>query len=144
MLRRVANRRGTGSIADGVAEVYAMLERAGVARSAYDLSDGSRMSTYNRVAPRGMVKLLRWMAAQPSGARWRSTLPVASVNGTLARRFRASPLQGRLFAKTGSLNATTALSGYMIARSGRTLLFSMPTMFPRASARPSRWTLHCN
>ena len=124
MLRRIANRRGTGSIADGIAEVRAMLERAGVPRSAYDLSDGSGMSTYNRVAPRGMVTLLRWIAAQPWGAIWRSTLPVAGVDGTLAKRFRGSPLQGRLFAKTGSLNATTALSGYMIARSGRTLLFS--------------------
>jgi len=124
MLRRIANRRGTGSIADGIAEVRAMLERAGVPRSAYDLSDGSGMSTYNRVAPRGMVTLLRWIAAQPWGASWRSTLPVAGVDGTLAKRFRGTPLQGRLFAKTGSLNATAALSGYMIARSGRTLLFS--------------------
>ncbi len=124
ILRRVANRRGSGSIADGIAEVRAMLERAGVPRSAYDLSDGSGMSTYNRVAPRGMVKLLRWIAAQPWGASWRSTLPVAGVDGTLAKRFRGTLLQGRLFAKTGSLNATAALSGYLIAKSGRTLLFS--------------------
>jgi D-alanyl-D-alanine carboxypeptidase/D-alanyl-D-alanine-endopeptidase (penicillin-binding protein 4) len=71
-----------------------------------------------------MVTLLRWITAQPWGASWRSTLPVAGVDGTLAKRFRGTPLQGRLFAKTGSLNATTALSGYMIARSGRNLLFS--------------------
>ena len=124
MLRRIANRRGAGSIADGIAEVRAMLERAGVPRSAYDLSDGSGMSTYNRVAPRGMVTFLRWIAARPWGAAWRSTLPVAGMDGTLAKRFRGTPLQGRLFAKTGSLNATNALSGYMIAKSGRTLLFS--------------------
>lgn len=124
MLRRIANRRGSASIANGIAEVRAMLERAGVPRFAYDLYDGSGMSTYNRVAPRGMVKLLGWIAAQPWGASWRSTLPVAGVDGTLAKRFRGTPLQGRLFAKTGSLNATNALSGYMIAKSGRTLLFS--------------------
>ena len=34
-------------------------------------------------------------------------------------------LQGRVFAKTGSLNASKALAGYMIARSGRTLVFAM-------------------
>ena len=124
LLRRVGLEEGTGSLADGLAAVRAMLERAGVSRVHYDFSDGSGMSTYNRVAPRGMVTFLRWAAAQPWGAAWRAGFPVAGVDGTLARRFRGTPLEGRLFAKTGGLNATNALSGYMIARSGRTLLFS--------------------
>jgi D-alanyl-D-alanine carboxypeptidase/D-alanyl-D-alanine-endopeptidase (penicillin-binding protein 4) len=83
------------------------------------------MSTYNRVAPRGMVTFLRWIAAQPWGAAYRETLPVAGVDGTLRSRFDGTPLERRLFAKTGSLNATNALSGYMIAKSGRTLVFSI-------------------
>ena len=124
LLRRVGDVRGGGSIADGIAEVHSMLQRAGVSSWTYDLSDGSGMSTYNRVAPRGMVAFLRWAAARPWGAAWRSTLPVGGVDGTLRKRFRGTALQGRIFAKTGSLNATSALSGYMIARSGRTLLFS--------------------
>lgn len=124
MLRRVGKQEGTGSIADGVAAIRAMLDRAGVPRTAYDFSDGSGMSTYNRVAPRGMTVFLRWIAAQPWAAAWRATLPVGGVDGTLARRFRGTPLEGRIFAKTGSLNATNALSGYLIAASGRTLIFS--------------------
>ncbi|HET9638445.1 MAG TPA: D-alanyl-D-alanine carboxypeptidase/D-alanyl-D-alanine-endopeptidase [Allosphingosinicella sp.] len=124
LLRRVGRHDGTGSIADGLAAVRAMLERAGVPRSSYDFSDGSGMSTYNRVAPRGMVIFLRWAAAQPWGAAWRASLPVGGVDGTLARRFKGTALENRLFAKTGTLNASAALSGYMKARSGRTLLFS--------------------
>lgn len=124
LLRRVGRERGTGSIADGLAAVAGMLERAGVPRAAYDLSDGSGMSTYNRLAPRGVVVFLRWIAAQPWGPAWRATLPVGGVDGTLANRFRGTPLQGRVFAKTGTLNATSALSGYMVAKSGRTLLFA--------------------
>jgi D-alanyl-D-alanine carboxypeptidase/D-alanyl-D-alanine-endopeptidase (penicillin-binding protein 4) len=124
LLRRVGHQAGTGSIADGVAAIGAMLERAGVPRNAYDFSDGSGMSTYNRVAPRGMVKFLRWAALQPWGAAWRETFPVGGVDGTLARRFKDTSLERRLFAKTGSLNATNALSGYMIGKSGRTLIFS--------------------
>ncbi|HXG99880.1 MAG TPA: D-alanyl-D-alanine carboxypeptidase/D-alanyl-D-alanine-endopeptidase, partial [Sphingomicrobium sp.] len=73
LLRRLGNLRGTGSIADGVIVIRNMLERAGVRRADYDFSDGSGMSTYNRVAPRGMVVFLRWIAAQPWGAAWRST-----------------------------------------------------------------------
>ncbi|MBC9033099.1 D-alanyl-D-alanine carboxypeptidase/D-alanyl-D-alanine-endopeptidase [Sphingomonas sp. JC676] len=124
-LRRVAVQQGSGSIADGVAVVEAMLAGAGVPRRAYDFSDGSGMSTYNRVAPRGVVVFLRWVAAQPWGAAWRGTLPNAGADGTLARRFKGTPLEGKLFAKTGTLNATNALSGYMVGKSGRTLTFSV-------------------
>jgi serine-type D-Ala-D-Ala carboxypeptidase/endopeptidase (penicillin-binding protein 4) len=124
LLRRIGLAAGTGSIADGVGAVEAMMEAAGVARESWDISDGSGMSTYNRMAPRGIVRLLGWIDGQAWGARWRETLPVAGVDGTLARRFRGTPLEGRLFAKTGTLNATNALSGYMVARSGRILTFS--------------------
>ncbi|HYD12899.1 MAG TPA: D-alanyl-D-alanine carboxypeptidase/D-alanyl-D-alanine-endopeptidase [Allosphingosinicella sp.] len=125
MLRRLGRQNGGGLIADGLVVVRAMLARAGLRRTDYDFSDGSGMSTYNRVTPRGTVTLLRWAAGQPWGAAWRATFPVAAVDGTLARRFRGTALEGRLFAKTGSLNATSALSGYMVARSGRTLIFSI-------------------
>ncbi|MFN3727392.1 MAG: D-alanyl-D-alanine carboxypeptidase/D-alanyl-D-alanine-endopeptidase [Allosphingosinicella sp.] len=124
MLRRVGLLRGSGSTADGIVAVAAMMEDAGVPRASWDISDGSGMSTYNRLAPRGVVRLLRWIEGQPWGEQWRATLPVAGVDGTLARRFRGTPLEGRLFAKTGTLNATFALSGYMTARSGRILAFS--------------------
>lgn len=124
MLRRVGLVRGTGSVEDGHAVIADLLANAGTPRAAWALSDGSGMSTYNRLAPRGVTTFLRWAAAQPWGAAWRATLPVAGVDGTLSSRFRDTPLQGKLFAKTGSLNATNALSGYFTARSGRTLIFS--------------------
>jgi D-alanyl-D-alanine carboxypeptidase/D-alanyl-D-alanine-endopeptidase (penicillin-binding protein 4) len=123
-LRRVSLRNGSGSVADGLATVRAMLDKAGVPRADYDFSDGSGMSSYNRVAPRGGVIFLRWVAAQPWGAQWRATLPIGGEQGTLGRRFRSTPLEGKLFAKTGTLNQSNALSGYMIAKSGKTLIFS--------------------
>lgn len=124
MVRRLGLVRGSGSISDGVAIIEAMMAQAGAPRTGWDLSDGSGMSTYNRMAPRAVAALLRWAATQPWGAAWRETFPIAGVDGTLARRFRGTSLERRLFAKTGTLNATNALSGYMIARSGRTLTFS--------------------
>lgn len=124
MIRRLGALSGSGSIQDGVALIEAMMSRAGAPRTAWDLSDGSGMSTYNRMAPRAVAALLRWAATQSWGPAWRETFPIAGVDGTLARRFRGTPLEGRLFAKTGTLNATNGLSGYLIARSGRTLVFS--------------------
>lgn len=125
MLRRIGRQKGDGSIADGVAAIEAMLGKAGVPRSQYDFSDGSGMSTYNRVAPRATIRLLRWIEAQPWSAEWRATLPVAGRDGTLDERFKGTWLEGRLLAKTGTLNATNALAGYLVARSGRTLRFAM-------------------
>ncbi|MFN3389539.1 MAG: D-alanyl-D-alanine carboxypeptidase/D-alanyl-D-alanine-endopeptidase, partial [Allosphingosinicella sp.] len=124
LLRRIGREAGTGSVADGLAAVHALIDRAGVPRAQYDLFDGSGMSTYNRLSPRGVAAFLRWARTQPWGEAWRAGFPVAGVDGTLARRFAGTPLEGRLFAKTGALNATHALSGYMLARSGRALVFS--------------------
>ena len=124
LLRRLGRIEGSGSIADGLVVVRRVAEQAGLPQAAWDLSDGSGMSTYNRVAPRGAVLLLRWIAGQPWGALFRATLPVGGVDGTLAKRFGGSLLSGKLFAKTGTLNATNALSGYLTAASGRTLIFS--------------------
>ncbi len=118
-------RRLGGSLEGGLAAIETMLTKASVPRTAYDFADGSGMSTYNRVAPRGTVTFLRWVAAQPWGAAWRASLPVGGVDGTIARRFKGTPLEGRIFAKTGGLNATAALSGYMIAKSGRELTFAL-------------------
>lgn len=124
LLRRTGLIDGSGSVADGQKRVEALFAAAGVPRTAYDFSDGSGMSTYNRIAPRGMVTLLRWVAGQPSGVAWRETLPVGGVDGTLARRFKGTSLEGRIFAKTGSLNATNALAGYMLGKSGKLLTFA--------------------
>ena len=123
-LRRVSLKQGSGSVADGLAVVRAMLDKAGVPRADYDFSDGSGMSSYNRVAPRGAVIFLRWIAAQPWGDKWRATLAIGGEQGTLGRRFRGTPLESKLFAKTGTLNQSNALSGYMIAKSSRMLTFS--------------------
>lgn len=123
LLRRVGRLRGTGSIADGQAAVGAMLARAGVPRTAYDFADGSGMSSYNRISARGMATFLRWAATQPWGERWRATLP-GGGEGTLRRRFLTGALAGKVRAKTGGLNQTNALAGYMVVNSGRTLVFA--------------------
>ncbi len=83
------------------------------------------MSMDDRIAPRALAKLLAYASHQPWGAAWRETLPVAGVDGTLSGRFKASPLKGRVFAKTGTLNESNALSGYITNANGKSLAFSV-------------------
>jgi len=114
-----------GSLAQGARVVRQFLVNAGVSDQDFFFYDGSGMSMDDRIAPRAYTQLLAYAARQPWGAAFRATLPVAGVDGTLVNRFKNSPLKGKLWAKTGTLNETTALSGYLSAASGRTVVFSV-------------------
>jgi D-alanyl-D-alanine carboxypeptidase/D-alanyl-D-alanine-endopeptidase (penicillin-binding protein 4) len=126
LLRLLGKVHGTdGSFEQGTRVVRQFLIEAGVDDGDFFLYDGSGLSPDDRIAPRAYTQLLAYAARQPWGAAWRETLPVAGVDGTLAGRFKNSPLKGRMSAKTGTLNETNALSGYLTAASGKTLVFSI-------------------
>ncbi len=114
-----------GSLAQGTRVVRQFLIDAGVNDDDFFFYDGSGMSMDDRIAPRAYTQLLAYASRQPWGPAWRDTLPIAGIDGTLAGRFKDSPLKGHLWAKTGTLNETNALSGYLLASSGRTLAFSV-------------------
>ena len=114
-----------GSIAAGTRVVRQFLLTAGVPADDFFFYDGSGMSANDLITPRAYTTLLTYAAKQGWGAAWKATFPIAGVDGTLSGRFKASPLKGRLFAKTGTLNEVNALSGYLEAKSGRTLAFSI-------------------
>jgi D-alanyl-D-alanine carboxypeptidase/D-alanyl-D-alanine-endopeptidase (penicillin-binding protein 4) len=114
-----------GSFAQGTRVVRQFLVGAGVSDNDFFFYDGSGMSPQDRIAPRAMTKLLAYASGQTWGPGWRETLPVAGVDGTLASHFRNSPLRGKLWAKTGTLDEVNALSGYLTAASGKTLAFSI-------------------
>ncbi|WP_291052258.1 D-alanyl-D-alanine carboxypeptidase/D-alanyl-D-alanine-endopeptidase [Hyphomonas sp.] len=125
LLRRIALARGELSPEGGPEILTALVAEAGLTPVEAELFDGSGLSTYNRVTPRGMAAFLRWAAAQSWGNDWRAMMPVGGESGTLARRFKGTSLEGKIFAKTGSLHGVNALSGYMTARSGQTLIFAV-------------------
>jgi D-alanyl-D-alanine carboxypeptidase/D-alanyl-D-alanine-endopeptidase (penicillin-binding protein 4) len=114
-----------GSLAQGTRVVRQFLVDAGVSDADFFFYDGSGMSMDDRITPRAYTKLLSYASHQAWGEAWRNTFPLAGVDGSLYGRFRNSPLKGKLWAKTGTLNETNALSGYLQAGSGKILAFSI-------------------
>jgi D-alanyl-D-alanine carboxypeptidase/D-alanyl-D-alanine-endopeptidase (penicillin-binding protein 4) len=53
------------------------------------------------------------------------SLSVAGADGTLKTRFANSTLRGRVFAKTGTVDGVSTLTGYVNARDGNTYAFSI-------------------
>lgn len=113
-----------GSIAQGARVVRAFLIQAGVDPGDFVFYDGSGLSPIDLITPRAATTLLTYAARQPWGELYRSALPEGGVDGTLSDRFQHQ-LRGRVFAKTGTLADVNALSGYLTARSGKTLVFSI-------------------
>ncbi|MEL6415491.1 MAG: D-alanyl-D-alanine carboxypeptidase/D-alanyl-D-alanine-endopeptidase [Pseudomonadota bacterium] len=125
VLRRLGLLEGTGSRAFGVAQLEAFMTEAGIPETGYALHGGSGMSIYNRISPRSMVQLLTFAARQPWFDQWLADQPIGGVDGSLERRFVGTSLEGKVFAKTGTLNGANALSGVLISERGKRLLFSI-------------------
>jgi D-alanyl-D-alanine carboxypeptidase/D-alanyl-D-alanine-endopeptidase (penicillin-binding protein 4) len=116
------------SVANGARMVHAFLLKAGIPETDTLLYDGSGLSSHDLVAPRALTTLLTYAASQPWFSVFKASLPVGGVDGSLQNRFSGKnqpQLQGKVFAKTGSLGESRALSGYLTAASGQTLAFSI-------------------
>ncbi len=126
LLRLLGKLEGSGgSFEQGTRVVRQFLVNAGIDDGDFFFYDGSGLSPDDRIAPRALTRLLLYAAHQPWGEQWRDTLPIAGVDGTLEGRFRNSPLAGKMWAKTGTLNETSCITGYLTAASGQTIAFSV-------------------
>ncbi len=114
-----------GSLLEGTRVVRQFLISAGVAPGDFVLYDGCGLSPQDLVTPRAFTTLLAYAARQSWGEAFRTSLPVGGVDGSLSARFKQPLLDGKVFAKTGTLGEARALSGYVIAASGQTIVFSI-------------------
>ena len=87
--------------------------------------DGSGMSRHDYVTPRAIVRVLDAMHRAPWGTTFRNALPLAGVDGTIGNRLKNTLAAGNANAKTGTLDKTRSLSGYVTSADGHLLLFSL-------------------
>ena len=130
--------RGEGTTAAGVQVLREFLQSAGLEMGAVHIVDGSGLSRINGVSPENFVRLLEYMHRSPHAEAFRESLPVYGVDGTLRNRLRGTPVQGNGYAKTGSLNRVSSLSGYLRTKSGRWLAFSIVMNAYNASGTDAR------
>jgi len=130
--------RGEGTTAAGIQVLREFLQSAGLEMGAAHIVDGSGLSRINGVSPENFVRLLEYMHRSPYAEAFRESLPVYGVDGTLRNRLRGTPVQGNGYAKTGSLNRVSSLSGYLRTQSGRWLAFSIIMNAYNASGADAR------
>ncbi|WP_109696015.1 D-alanyl-D-alanine carboxypeptidase/D-alanyl-D-alanine-endopeptidase [Chitinophaga deserti] len=84
--------------------------------------DGSGLSRYNLFTPRDFVSVLDKMYKAHPKERLFPLFP-SGGKGTMKNYYQSLP--NRFYAKTGTLSGVVALSGYIVTKSGKTLIFSV-------------------
>lgn len=124
--------RGRGGWGPGTAVIRRYTRSIGVPTTTMRLWDGSGLSRFDLISARTISDVLLAARDQPWFETWYEALPVACrkdrmVGGTLAYRMCGTTAAGNVHAKTGSLAAVSALSGYVTDAAGDPLVFSMLT-----------------
>jgi D-alanyl-D-alanine carboxypeptidase/D-alanyl-D-alanine-endopeptidase (penicillin-binding protein 4) len=109
--------RGKGTSGAGALAVRDALAGAGVPLAGVRIVDGSGLSRLDRLTADALAALLlaAWRDPLLRGS-FLSTLAVAGLNGTLEDRLEQAPARGKVYAKTGTTNAASALAGYVGGR----------------------------
>ncbi len=141
IFKNLGNLEGkAGSFALGERSLKSIInQHTGIDLNLARLEDGSGLSRDNLVQARQLAQLLRWLAQHPDMVSYHS-LPITGESGTLKyrRSTRQPPLQGAIQAKSGTVNGSRNLAGYMDTASGERYVFvlmisglSLPEKMPR-------------
>ena len=84
--------------------------------------DASGLSRYNLVTPRSTVYLLEKMKQETGLAKLFRLMPAGGKSGTIEHMFRSN--QPYVYAKSGSMSNIYNLSGYLVTKRGKILIFS--------------------
>jgi serine-type D-Ala-D-Ala carboxypeptidase/endopeptidase (penicillin-binding protein 4) len=110
----------------GAARVHDVLKGWNIADESYVIADGSGLSRYNYVSSQTLVRVLQVMRSDSRHtSAFVESLPIAGRDGTLSRRLAGTPAEGKVRAKTGTVDNVRAIAGYVETADGETLVFSM-------------------
>ena len=135
LLLSLAARRGDApaSSSAAVIRVVEWMKTTGLDSSTLVLQNGSGLAREEKLSAAALAAVLQRAWQQPTMPEFVASLPVAGVDGTMAKRFDGSPLKGRAHVKTGSLDDVASIAGYVTARSGKRLAVVAMINHPKAN-----------
>ncbi|WP_028310798.1 D-alanyl-D-alanine carboxypeptidase/D-alanyl-D-alanine-endopeptidase [Derxia gummosa] len=107
---------GADELAAGTAVVDWLIAR-GFVFDGFAIENGAGLSRIDRIRATDLAALLAWAWRQPFQAELVASLPIVGRDGTMRRRLADAPVPAHI--KSGAINGTRAVAGYVQGASGR-------------------------
>jgi len=104
---------GEPTLAASARVVNEWFSAKGIPSAGLVMDNGSGLSRSERISAEQLAAVLENAFRGPFAPELLGSLPVAGIDGTLGRRFKDTPVQGRARLKTGTLRNVVALAGYV-------------------------------
>ncbi|MCX7963855.1 MAG: D-alanyl-D-alanine carboxypeptidase/D-alanyl-D-alanine-endopeptidase [Candidatus Sumerlaea chitinivorans] len=122
-------KHGEGSFDAGCRVVMDFCRKQQLYHEGHRMVDGSGLADRNRVTPRQLVEVIRFMDQGPYRTYWRESLPIGGERGSLKSRFQETTetrTRARfIMGKTGLIDEVRSLSGIVRTDSGRERYYSI-------------------
>jgi len=116
-----------GTTSSGVKLIKQFAHSVDVDTTQIELSDASGLSTRTLITTGDLSKFLHNIRNKPYFDSFEQSLSVAGINGTLSYRMKNQPLRSKVVGKSGFMSGVRAISGYLTAKSGQSVTFSLVT-----------------
>jgi D-alanyl-D-alanine carboxypeptidase/D-alanyl-D-alanine-endopeptidase (penicillin-binding protein 4) len=109
---------GTWDLQEARRREMQWLAEQGLPMEGVMVADGSGLDRSNRLTSRFLAALLLRMNQHPYANQYLASMAVAGRRGTLRNLYIGTPIEGRLFAKTGTLTGVRSISGVLETADG--------------------------
>lgn len=89
------------------------------------IKDGCGLAPQDAISARSLVQLLIIMSASKNAKQWIESLPISGQTGTLKSLCASTPLEGRIYAKSGTIAGTKNFAGYIYLPNGEKWAFAI-------------------
>lgn len=118
-------KEGFGSVNNGVKEIKNLIKDFGINPENMIMVDGSGLSRLNLVTPKQFLDLLTYISKSDLYPLIYESLPIAGVDGTLARRMRKTKAENNVRAKTGYIEGVRSMCGYANTADNEPIAFAI-------------------
>ncbi|MEL7120600.1 MAG: D-alanyl-D-alanine carboxypeptidase/D-alanyl-D-alanine-endopeptidase [Bacteroidota bacterium] len=113
-----------GSTRAGLKVLYDYWKEKGIAMESAFLSDGSGLSPKTAISPEAMCNILYAMSDSPYYNEFLQSIPLAGKTGSIANKFKGSAAEGKLYAKSGTLEHVRTYAGYFTNAANKQFAFA--------------------